>query len=477
MVVGEITQERDLMIIGGGPGGYNAAIRAAQLGLNVTLVEQGELGGVCLNEGCIPSKVWTYAAKKQAELPHMKELGIDIESPSINLERLLNYKSQVTSQLQQGVQSLLKKNQIEVIHGTATFTGDYRIGVEKGHQFDHYIFNNAIIATGSRIIQPDYFPANSTRAFVSEEIFQLNEIPNHIIIIGFDYLALELVSTYQSFGSKVTLIIEDHEQLSIDQSIQKEIIRLFKKKKVHILKQSTIRLVEETKESITAYVKKGKEEQAITGSHLLVSGQRKPNVDSLGLDRLGVKQTVEGRILVNYKMESTVPSIYAVGDVTEGESLAVKAIKQGKVAAESIANENPEVDLTFLPLVAHTNPPIASVGLTEQEVKMHNIAYQVGQFNLGGNGYSLISGKKDGLIKVISDANTDIILGVHMVGEGAVELSSHFVQLLEMAAKIEDVTFPHFAHPSVNEGLLEAIEALMGQSIHTTPKQQSQVTT
>ncbi|MDQ0351395.1 dihydrolipoamide dehydrogenase [Alkalibacillus filiformis] len=474
MVVGEITEERDLVVIGGGPGGYTAAIRAAQLGLNVSLVEQSDLGGICLNEGCIPSKVWTYASKKINEISHMQNLGVGVDSSNtVDLNQLQQYKSQVTTQLRKGVESLLKTNQIEVIQGTATFTGEQRIGVENGHQFDHYIYKNAIIATGSQAVKPNYFPINSEKAFLAEKVFQIEETPEHLVVSGFDYLALEVASVFHSFGTKVTLVTNDDDS-SLDADLIKELKRLYKKKKIHIVNQATINLIDETEQGITVNISKDGEEQQIEATHCYVSGERKPNIDSLGLERLGVRLTETGHVAVDHQMKTSTPNIYAIGDLTEGEPLAVKAIKQGKVAAEAVAGENPEADLTFLPFIAHTNPPIASVGLTEQQAQANEIHYKVGQFNLGANGYALITGKRDGFVKVISDANTDIILGVHMIGEGAVEMSSHFVQLLEMAAKTEDLTFPHYAHPSMNEGLVEAVEALVGQSIHTPPKKQKQ---
>ncbi|TFB19540.1 dihydrolipoyl dehydrogenase [Filobacillus milosensis] len=471
MVVGEITEERDLIVVGGGPGGYTAAIRAAQLGLQVTLVEETDLGGICLNRGCIPSKVWTHTGKKISEVPQMQEMGIGVNEPELDLDKLLTYKNKITEQLQKGVQSLCQGNKIEVLKGKATFTAEDRIGVEYGHQFDTYIFKHAIIATGSTAALPKEFPKARQRILLSHELFDLTEIPNHLLIYGNDYIAFEMASAYQSFGSKVTLIQTG--ELSLDQSIEKELKRTFKKKKIKIIQQDSLQSIEETDEGVTVKLTdhKGKE-QTIEGSHLYTSGHQQPNVQSLGINRFGVDQTEDGHIIVDHTMKSSVPTIYAIGDVTEGPSLAVKAIKQGKVAAEAIAGENVEADLTFLPTIMHTNPPVASVGLTEQEAEENNLDYLVGQFNLNANGYAKVTGKTDGNIKVISDAKTEIILGIHMIGEGAIELSSTFVQLLEMAAKVEDIRFPLFAHPSTNESLLEAVEALSGQAIHNPPKKQ-----
>jgi dihydrolipoamide dehydrogenase len=192
-------------------------------------------------------------------------------------------------------------------------------------------------------------------------------------------------------------------------------------------------------------------------------------LDSLGISRFQIDQTVEGFIKIDGNMQSSIPSIYAIGDVTEGPMLAVKAIKQGKAAVSSIVGEKTEVDFTFMPVVAHTIPPVTSVGLTEQSAREIGLSIRVSQFALGGNGYATITDKKDGFIKVISDSTTEIIQGIHMIGEGAVEMSGSFVQLLEMAAKEEDIKFPHYAHPGFNEGLLEVVEGLIGQAIHAKP--------
>ncbi|MEK4027923.1 dihydrolipoyl dehydrogenase [Pseudobacillus sp. FSL P4-0506] len=470
MVVGEISQERDLIIIGGGPGGYSAAIRAAQLGLPVTLIEQADLGGVCLNKGCIPSKVFTYAAKKQAETAHMKELGLPTGDGTFDLEKLVSYKSKVTEQLRKGVEALCKANKVEVLKGKAGLIAEDRVGVENGHQFDIYVFKQAIIATGSTPVLPQGLPKNSERILLSHEMFDLQELPEHLIVYGNDYISLEVATSFHALGAKVTILLEQAAAFPFDESITKELNRLLKKKKIKAIKEAVIQSAEETEDGVRVMFTAGEKEEEVTGSHLFVAGSRQPNVQDLGINRFGVEQTSEGFVKVNGNMQSSVPSIYGIGDVTEGPLLAVKAIKQGKAAVEAIAGGKPEVDLTFLPTIVHSVPPIASAGLTEQQARELGIDIRVGQFALGGNGYAMITGKKDGFVKVISDVSNEIVLGIHMIGEGAVELSSTFVQLLEMAAKEEDVKFPAYAHPSFNEGLLESAEGLIGQAIHMVPK-------
>ena len=470
MVVGEISQERNLMIIGGGPGGYSAAIRGAQLGLSVTLIEQANMGGVCLHEGCIPSKIFTHAATKRSETAHLQDLGIAGSDHFFDYKKLLDYKAKVINQLRAGIENLCHENKIEIISGKVTFLATDRIGVENGHQFDIFEFDQIIIATGSSPILPAGLTKKGDRILLPHELFNLEKIPKHLIVKGQDYIALEVASSFAALGAQVSIIINDKVGFPFDESINKELARLFKKSKIKIHKEHEFISTNETEDGIEIrFLTDKNTEETVQGSHLFVSGTRQPNLNALGISRFGIEQTAEGFIKVDENMQSSIPSIYAIGDVTDGPMLAVKAIKQGKAAIASIAGEKTEVDLTFMPVVAHTIPPVVSVGITEQNARDLGLQIRVSQFTLGGNGYATITGKKDGFIKVIADSTTEIIQGIHMIGEGAVEMAGSFVQLLEMAAKEEDIKFPHYAHPGFNEGLLEAVEGLIGQAIHISP--------
>ena len=470
MVVGEISQERNLIIIGGGPGGYSAAIRGAQLGLSVTLIEQADMGGVCLNEGCIPSKIVTHAAAKRTEISHLQELGIGISDTTFDFKKLIAYKDKVINQLRSGVESLCKENKVEVIRGKVTFLATDKIGVENGHQFDIYEFQQAIIATGSTPVMPFFMKEKGERMLLPHELFALEEVPDHLIVRGSDYIALEAASSFAALGAKVSVVIENQADFPFDESINKELSRLFKKRKIKLYKELQFLSTNEAEDGITmTFLTDKNVEETLFGSHLFVSGKRTANLEPLGISRFGIAETDEGFIKVDGNMQTSLPAIYAIGDVTGGPMLAVKAIKQAKTAVASIAGLKTEVDLTFMPVVAHTIPPAVSVGLTEQRAREFGLEVHVSQFALGGNGYATLTGKKDGFIKVVSDATTEIIQGIHMIGEGAIELSGSFVQSLEMAAKQEDLKFPLYAHPGVGEGFLEAVEGLVGQAIHAAP--------
>ncbi|WP_144510151.1 NAD(P)/FAD-dependent oxidoreductase [Bacillus sp. FJAT-22090] len=474
MVVGEISQERNLIIIGGGPGGYSAAIRAIQLGLSVTLIEQSDMGGVCLNEGCVPSKIYTHAAAKRSETAHLNDIGISTMDNSFDFHKLSAYKAKVINQLKAGIENLCNENKIEIIRGKATFLAVNKIGVENGHQFDIFEFKQAIIATGSNPQLPAEMREKGNRILLPHELFQLEEVPVHLIVRGQDYIALEAASSFAALGAKVSVVKDCDVNYLFDDSINKELDRLFKKRKMKVYKEKKFISTKETEDGIyLTFLTDKDEEETIQGSHLFVSGTRKPDLETLGISRFGIEQTSDGFIKIDGNMQTSISSIFAIGDVAEGPMLAVKAIKQGKAAAAFIAGQQVEVDFTFMPVVAHTIPPVVSVGLSEQKARDFGMEIRTSKFALGSNGYATITGKRDGFIKIISDANTEVIQGIHMVGDGAAEMSGSFVQLLEMAAKEEDVKFPNYIHPGINEGLLEAVEGLIGQAIHSAPNLES----
>jgi len=474
MVVGELAHERDVIIIGGGPGGYNAAIRAAQLGLSVTLVEKDQLGGVCLNQGCIPSKVFAHAGQKMAETKHLEEIGIALGTAHFNLEQLQNYKGKIVVQLRQGVEALCKANKIEIVKGTASFIADDRIGVEADHAFDVYRFKHAIIATGASPVAPENIKIDHERILNAQSIYNLEKLPSHLILYGSDYITLETAMCFSAFGSAVSIVLEDDEDFSFDASINRELHRILKKAKIKVYKKHRLVAAESGIDQVTATFESNGSKVQLEGSHLFVTCKVKAATDGLGLERLGLQLTNDGFIEVDNQARTSLANVYAVGDVTGGQPLAIKAIQQGKVAAEAIAGEKSEIDLTFMPTIVHTTPPIAAVGLTEEEAKQQYGEIHVGQFSLTGNGYAAILGQKDGFVKVITDTNTDLVLGIHMMGAGAVELITSGIIGLEMVARDEDIKFPLYPHPSINEGLLEAVEALKAQAIHLPPNKQQE---
>ncbi|KON88635.1 dihydrolipoamide dehydrogenase [Sporosarcina globispora] len=471
MVVGELAYERDVIVIGGGPGGYHAAIRAAQLGRNVTLVEQNQLGGICLNKGCIPSKILTQSAEKFTSFQEGENWGLEAGDISFNADKFQQYKQTKIEQLRSGIEALCQANKIEILNGSAFFLSEDKVGIENGDKFDVFRFKNAIIATGGRPEKPLWARQISDRVLDQHSISDLSEIPDKLLIYGSDYIALEIGMAYQALGSKVTLILDDgKEEFDFDQSICRELKRILKKKKIDVVRNSDVLELQRMDDMLTVTFTLTGKIDTISGTHLFVSTPIRPNTNQLGLSRIGVEQCAAGYIKVDYQSRTTQNHIYAIGDVTEGPALAVKAIKQGKTAAEAISGIKSESDFHFIPVVAHTQPPIASAGLTEKEAINMGYDIEIGQFSLSANGFSTLTGKKEGFIKVISCKEKQVFLGIHMVGTGAIELISAGITALEMAARDEDLIFPNYPHPSVNEGLLEAVEALRNQAIHIPPK-------
>ncbi|WP_257349338.1 dihydrolipoyl dehydrogenase [Pseudalkalibacillus decolorationis] len=474
MVVGEVIQERELIIVGGGPGGYNAAIRAAQLGIEVTLIEKGDLGGVCLSKGCIPSKLSAHTASKLSDWKHLQQIGIEAGEPSFNLEQHHKYMGQIVSSLQKGVESLCKANKVEVINGTGSFMTGNRIGVEVGDTFEMYKYEKVIIASGASSFIPEVFKVDSERTFSAQSIYGIQEIPEHLFIYGTDYIALEAATSFNALGSNVSIVMDDA-GFGFDADIEKELGRVLKKSKIKVIKNSSVDSVEEKDGQVIVHLTKGEDEKlSLEGSHLLVSAGFTPNTKEIGIDALSIETDKDGFIVINENSETSVKGVYAVGDVTIGPSLAVKAIKQGKIAAEHCAGRNSELNLRYIPAIVHTSTPIATVGLTEAGAVEEGFSVTTGQFSMSGNGYAGITGNKEGIVKVIKDAETDLLLGVHMIGHGAVEMITSGVTAMEMAARDEDLMYGFYPHPSFNEGWLEALECLSGEAIHLPPNKQQQ---
>ncbi|KGP90610.1 dihydrolipoamide dehydrogenase [Pontibacillus chungwhensis BH030062] len=453
MVVGEIAEQRDVVIIGGGPGGYNAAIHAAKQGSHVTLIEKGILGGICLNEGCIPSKLFATSAQKQSEVAGMSNFGIQMGETSFDLGQLQSYRNKVVGNLRKGVESLCKANKVEIIEGHASFLSEDRIGVDHGHQFDVYHFNHAVIATGGRPFMPNEITADEKRILTGHSLYRLEEVPDHLLIYGSDYIALEAAMAFRQFGASVSLVLEDEKSdYGYDSSINRELKRVLKKQKVKVYSGASLISLGVDGDKVNGKFRQKGEEVQIEATHAFISVGIEPNVSDLGVDRLRMEME-NGFIATDAGMRTSIKNIYAIGDVTTGPALAVKAIKQAEVVAKTIEGTPAEFDPTFIPTVAHTIPPIASVGMTEQEALEKGLNVRVGQFGYGGNGYATIHGKREGFIKLIIQEDTDVVLGFHAFGAGAVELISTGTVALEMAARDEDLSFPHYPHPSYNESI------------------------
>ncbi len=455
--------EYDLIVIGTGPGGYHAAIRAAQLGLKVLAVEAAEVGGVCLNVGCIPTKALLHAAETLHHLKVAEGFGLKAK-PELDLGRLGAWRDQVVKKLTGGVAGLLKGNKVDLLRGFARFTGPKEIEVE-GKRYGAKAF---IVATGSEPIELKGFPFgediwDSTRALKVE-----GGVPRRLLVIGGGAVGLELGQVYHRLGSQVTLIEYMPEILPQGDPETAGLLRRALEKEGVRVRTKTKAVGYEKKEDglhVRLEPAEGGEGEVVVVDKVLVAVGRRPRTEGLGLEKAGVKVDEKGFIQVNARMETGTPGVYAIGDVARPPLLAHKAMKEGLVAAENAAGKGSAFDYQ-VPSVVYTSPEWAGVGLTEEEARKAGYKVKVGKFPFSASGRALTLGGAEGVVKVVGDEETDLLLGVFITGPQAGELIAEATLALEMGATITDLALTVHAHPTLSEGLMEAAEAFHRQAIH-----------
>jgi dihydrolipoamide dehydrogenase len=449
----------DVVVIGSGPGGYVAAIRAAQLGLNTAIVEKyNTLGGTCLNVGCIPSKALLDSSEHfKTALHDFDKHGIDISTPKVNLPKMMQRKEEVINQTCDGVQYLMDKNKIKVFHGLGSFVDKNTIAID-GKKKEKIFGEKIIIATGSK---PNYFPGmepDKNKIITSTEALSLSEIPKHLIVIGGGVIGLELGSVYGRLGSQVTVIeFQDGLLPTMDKTLGKELMKILKKEGFKFLFNHAVQKVNAVKDGVQLDVKNKKGELiSVEGDYCLVAVGRKAYTEKLGLENIGLETDKAGRILVNNNLQTSLDNIYAIGDVVKGAMLAHKAEEEGVFVAELIANQKPHIDYNLIPGVVYTWPEVASVGKTEQELKELNADFKVGQFPIRALGRARASMDIQGVIKIISDSKSDEVLGVHMIAPRAADLIMEAVVAMEYRASAEDIARICHPHPTYSEAVKEA---------------------
>lgn len=468
MVVGDLAQEVDVLVIGAGPGGYVAAIRAAQLGRKVTIVDKDALGGVCLNRGCIPSKALISAAERFLAVKEAEQMGIEVsDDVNVNMPELMKWKDGVVKKLTGGVESLLKGNQVEVISGEAYFNGTDSVRVVTDDSSQTYKFNDVIIATGSRPAELKILPFDGKRILSSTEALRLQEVPERLVVVGGGYIGLELGTAYAKLGADVT-ILEGTKSLlpGTDPALTQMVTRRLKKLGVKVVTEAMVQGGENKGEEveITATVKG--EEKTFTADYCLVAVGRTPNTDELGLEYAQVELDERGFIKIDNQCRTNVEHIYAIGDCAGGALLAHKASYEGKVAAEVIAGENSVIDYQAMPFVVFSDPEIAYTGLTEEEAKEQGYDPVVSRFAFQANGRALSMNDTNGFAKVVADSETKQVLGVQIVGPEASTLIGEAVFAVEMGANAEDIALTIHAHPTLTETIMEAAEGVLGHAIH-----------
>jgi len=472
MVVGEIAMGTELLVIGGGPGGYVAAIRAAQLGREVTLVEKEELGGICLNHGCIPSKALIHAAQLAYKLPRLNDLGIEVQNLSVDFAKLQGWKEGIVKKLVSGVGQLLKHHNVQVLKGSASFIAPNKVLVESEHGTQAVEFKHAIIATGSCPIELPGFEFDGDVVLSSRHALSLKEIPKELLIIGGGYIGLELGTVFAKLGSQVT-VVEMMEQLlpGTDPEPVKVVERRLKELGVTIHLRSKAKSLKKGKGGAKLIVESHEGELELEAQKILVCVGRRPNTEGLALERAEVELTEKGFIKVDGELRTSNSRIYAIGDVAGPLMLAHKASHEGLVAAAQVAGQPAGVDWLSVPTVIFTDPEIAYVGLTEAQAREQEYTPIVGKFPFSALGRALTMGEAEGFVKVIADEETKLILGVEIVGPEASDLISEATLAIELGARLDDLALTIHPHPTLPESLREAAEAAMGTAIHIlTPK-------
>ena len=467
----------DVAIIGSGPGGYVAAIRCAQLGMKTAIIEKySTLGGTCLNVGCIPSKALLDSSHHYEDaVKHFEEHGIEIPGEvKVNLEKMISRKQGVVDMTTKGIQFLMDKNKIDVYEGVGSFKDATHINITKNKgnpeaSGETIEAKNTIIATGSKPSTLPFITLDKERVITSTEALKLKEIPKHMIVIGGGVIGLELGQVYKRLGAEVSVVeYMDRIITTMDAGLSKELMKTMKKQKVKFHLSHKVKSVERKGNEVIVKAdnKKG-QEVVFTGDYCLVSVGRKPYTDGLNAEAAGVKLDESGRVAVNEQLQTNVANIYAIGDVIRGAMLAHKAEEEGTMVAEFMAGQKPHIDYNLIPGVVYTWPEVAAVGKTEEELKDAGIAYKVGQFPMRALGRSRASMDVDGFVKILADAATDEVLGVHMIGARCADLISEAVTAMEFRASAEDIARMSHAHPTYAEAIKEAaLAATEDRALH-----------
>ncbi len=463
----------DLIVIGGGPGGYVAAIRAAQLGSSVAVIEKrNALGGTCLNEGCIPSKALLDSSELFVQArDKFAGHGILVDPPALDLGKMMQRKEEIITRLTRGIASLFKKHKITLVTGTGRLGAPSTDGsqtviatTEAGEQALQG--KRVLLATGSVAVDIPSLPQDGNQVGQARDALGYDSVPEHLVVIGGGYIGLELGSVWLRLGAKVTVVEMLETMLpGTDQEVTEALLKSLQKQGMTIHVGTRVASMETSDSGITLKLE-GKAEQTLTCDKVLVAAGRKPCTDGLALDKAGVKLDETGRILVDDNYQTSAANIYAIGDLIHGPMLAHKAMDEGVVFAERLAGEHPAVDYNLIPGVVYTHPEAASIGPSEGQLKDQGIPYKVGRFSFMASGRARAMDNVDGFVKVLANPDSGRILGVHIIGPCASELISEAVTVMSFGGSIEDVALTMHAHPTLSEAFKEAALGAFGKAVH-----------
>ena len=463
----------DVTVIGSGPGGYVAAIRAAQLGMKTAIIERyNVLGGTCLNVGCIPSKALLDSSEHYHNAHEKFEMhGIKLDKLKVDMPQMIKRKNEVVTQTTGGIDYLMKKNKITVFHGHGSFVSANKISIAKNDGTKEEIESTkTIIATGSKPITPAPFNYDKKRVITSTEALNIDKVPKRMVIIGGGVIGLELGSVYARLGTEVEVVeFMDSIIATMDKDCGKELKRALKKLGMKFHLKHKVTTVDATAKGVKVGVQKRDSEETFTleADYCLIAIGRRPYTDNLGLENVGIEKDDRGRIVVDDHLETNVPGIFAIGDVIKGAMLAHKAEEEGTLVAEYMAGQRPHIDYNLIPGVVYTWPEVASVGQTEQQLKDAGVPYKTGKFPFKALGRARASTDTEGMVKILAHKETDEILGMHIVGARAADMIGEGVVAMEYRASAEDIARMSHAHPTYMEAIKEAaMAATDNRSIH-----------
>jgi dihydrolipoamide dehydrogenase len=462
MVVGQTGEKVDVLVVGGGPAGYSAAIRAAQLGRSVALIERGEIGGVCLNKGCIPSKAILSASRLYRQIGLAGSMGIDAV-PQIDIDRLRAWKDGVVQRLSSGVSKLLERYKVEVIRGTAYFASSHRVSVDLGERNEFIDFQGAVVATGSRPTATGDLEFDGKTVLTPEEALVLNELPGRIAVTGSNYIAAELATAFARLGSATTLVSKDDSLLpELEPAIAQAVARGLRELGVELrLGQQTTGFSEGT-----LHVSGGAGTSKLAVDAVVSAGHRAANTNGLGLQDAGVRLDDRGRIIVNERGRSSAHAIFAAGDVVAGPQAADRAIAQGRVAAECLSGLPSAYDPVALPLVYFAEPEVMSAGLTEAAAREAGYDVRSTRFPFGASGRAATLDDQSGFAQLVIEATSERLLGIHAAGPNVSELAGEAALALEMGASLQDLALTVHPHPTLSEALPEAAWLALDSPLH-----------
>jgi len=468
-------KKAEVVVLGGGPGGYTAAIRAGALGKKVLVIERDRVGGTCLNRGCIPTKALLSATEILEEMERMSNVGIHFDGMRLDVQELHRFKQKTVDKLVKGVEYLFKGNGVEKLGGSGKFVAPKRLQVETPGGIVEVEGENVIIATGSEVAPLPSLPTDGKSILNSDQILEMTEVPKSLLVIGAGPVGLEFAVIFHRLGSAITVVEMMPQVLpGCDRDLASALHRSLKKRKMEIFLSTMVQSYAVTEGGIKVQIAKvGEDFKPIEGTEetlqvekILVATGRRPTTRNIGLDRAGVEVSPKGFIPVKPNRETNVPGVYAIGDITGPPLLAHKAMKEGIVAAEAIAGLPSIFDVRSIPGVVYTEPEVAWAGLTEEEAHQQGYEVAIGTFPFAASGRALSMNKTEGMVKLIGEAKTDRLLGIHIIGPGASEFMGEASLALEMGATVRDIGFAIHPHPTLSEAIMEAAERLHKKAIH-----------